>query len=599
MLSLFGFGAALAAEPEPSTEPPAPPVEAPADTAPTDPAPPAQVPPPTSTVDTPTPLAAAPPAPAARPQLGWSFQDDFKLRYWIKRDRLPNFPDKAVFNYAEQVNRLIGNFNLGKSSGFVQIDEVALFANHYYLDDELYAERDLTSPELWNPWPGSSYLNLEKVRFTYKTGKIVLDVGDTYAAFGRGLALNVNRNVDIDIDTSIQGAKLVAHAGDWDVTAIAGMLNRQQVFQENPNLGLRPDYRHGVAGFRVDRYGLGPASIGAHAVAYDFVQTPGAAGLAEYGTPDAVIGGANVELLGVGGLDWYVEGNAFGYPTTDLTGGVRGAPGYGLYASVAAYLGPTTWLLEGKRYTNTDRMNTLVAGELYRVSVPPTLEYERVITEDSSAAVASNDIWGTRLRCDISAIPGVLTPYVAVQFARDLDLGTLHFNTVPETIIDPIIGVEALGETMSLIANAGYRTDDRDGTDWGSDRMLYGDLDWKFPLPWHLEGDATVAGRYFSWGKNPLQQADFQTIESAVTVQHGSEVAVIGYLDYTNNPLVNTIGNLNDRTYGAVEVQIKPKPAWTFKAFYGAYKAGIRCSGGQCRQLPGFEGARVTASLSF
>ena len=62
---------------------------------------------------------------------------------------------------------------------------------------------------------------------------------------------------------------------------------------------------------------------------------------------------------------------------------------------------------------------------------------------------------------------------------------------------------------------------------------------------------------------------------------------------------MNTVGNLGQSTYGAAEIQVKPKSSWTFKAFYGAYKAGIRCSGGQCRQLPGFEGARVTASITF
>jgi NADH-quinone oxidoreductase subunit L len=39
--------------------------------------------------------------------------------------------------------------------------------------------------------------------------------------------------------------------------------------------------------------------------------------------------------------------------------------------------------------------------------------------------------------------------------------------------------------------------------------------------------------------------------------------------------------------------------ALTIKAFYGAYKSGIRCSGGQCRVLPGFEGARVSLVASF
>jgi len=51
--------------------------------------------------------------------------------------------------------------------------------------------------------------------------------------------------------------------------------------------------------------------------------------------------------------------------------------------------------------------------------------------------------------------------------------------------------------------------------------------------------------------------------------------------------------------YGAGEVQYKPNSALTLSAFAGAYKAGIRCSGGQCRALPGFDGARFTLSGTF
>ena len=58
-------------------------------------------------------------------------------------------------------------------------------------------------------------------------------------------------------------------------------------------------------------------------------------------------------------------------------------------------------------------------------------------------------------------------------------------------------------------------------------------------------------------------------------------------------------GNLGEDLYGAVELQWKPQPATTLKAFYGAYRAGIRCAGGQCRQLPGFNGAKVALTTTF
>ena len=110
-------------------------------------------------------------------------------------------------------------------------------------------------------WPLFSryvYFNLEKLRATWTKGPVSVSIGDVYASFGRGLALQANRNVEIDIDTSIQGLQVKWQPGLWDLQALFGQLNRQQVFQDNPNLGLFGDRRHTVGALRVERYGLGP-----------------------------------------------------------------------------------------------------------------------------------------------------------------------------------------------------------------------------------------------------------------------------------------------------------------------------------------------------
>jgi hypothetical protein len=63
--------------------------------------------------------------------------NDFEFRYWVRDQRVPSFPDRAVFNYMEQVNRTNISIGKGKWSAWAQIDQVALFANRYRLDGEL------------------------------------------------------------------------------------------------------------------------------------------------------------------------------------------------------------------------------------------------------------------------------------------------------------------------------------------------------------------------------------------------------------------------------------------------------------------------------
>jgi hypothetical protein len=561
---------------------------------------------------------AAPPPATEEARTPWSLAgtEDAEIRYWTSDARLPGYPDNAVFNYVEQVNRVTVNGSQSLPSGatnsiFLQVDEVALFANRYRMDGRIVEENDLTADALLSPYPCCVYANVEKVRLQRDGKTSSWALGDSYVAFGRGTALNLNRNVDIDIDTSIQGVRTMFRPGAWDVQAVIGTVNRQQVFQDNPNRALKPDMRHGVGGFRVDRYGLGPANVGLHGVAWDFVTEEGFDGFGTLGTLDAYVGGGSVEAVGVLGLDTFFEADGVFYPAQSLVG-VNAASetpeasgGYTLYLSSSAYVGKTTWLFEAKRYKDAERLNGLLGQEGYKVSVPPTLEYERVITEDSSAALGSNDITGARLRVDITAIPVKLVPYVSLAAYHDADVEGLHFNDVAENIVHPVVGVEAVGDEWALLLNGGYRLDDRAGGDFGADRQTHTDIDVKFPIAGKWQGDVTAAFERYQWGKNPIQQQDYSEIESAITIQRGSDVSFIFYTDYSDNPLVNSIGNLDgflffdERNYAAFEVQVKPADAWTIKAFYGAYKAGIRCSGGQCRQLPGFEGARVSVVGNF
>lgn len=548
-------------------------------------------------------LAQEPPEEASG-QASVSFTDDFELRYWTSELRLPDPADVPVFDYVEQVNRLNANATAGKWTFAAQVDEVALFADRYYLDDELFLERDLTSEGLPNVFPGrladTAYLNLEKVRATFEDEWGTVSFGDSYVAFGRGMALNLNRNVDIDIDTSIQGAKAVLRPGSWDITLVAGQANKQQVFQDNPNIEIVGDRRHLVAGIRAERFGLGPANLGAHGVVYDFVAEPGwKASVEELAPFDAVVGGVTAELIGVGGIDTYFEGDLFGYGKDQpAVPGQDSNLGYGLYASASAYPGPFVVLVEGKRYSQAERLNATLGTEQYEVAVAPTLEYERVITEDSSAALNSNDVWGGRIQVDWAAVAGKVVPYVAVATFRDLDVEGAHFNEVPETIVHPTAGVEWIDGELSVLLNVGYRVDDRDGSDAGADRQTHGDLSFNFPLPGRFVGYVSAQAERFQWGVNPLQQQDYFEAETGYTLAWKSLAGTL-FLDTTTNPLVTTTGNVTDTVYAAGELQVKPGKAWTIKALYGSQKAGIRCSGGQCRQLPGFEGGRLSVVGTF
>ncbi len=542
---------------------------------------------------------------------------DLEIRYHQNDDLLPNFEDRSgVLDYFEQVERV--NLLLTRESLSVglQVDQAAFFANKYVLDGEEIIERPLYDQTQWtSPWD-SALVRLEKAFVEKRWNRFELVVGDTYASFGRGIALNIVKNTNIDIDTSIRGAKLAWLGADADVTVVSGLSNTQDISQDNPNLLVTRDVPHMVTGIRGSHYALGPVQAGLHGVVYRFGREAerDIPAVGRYGGGlDALAAGADTSFTALG-TDWAFEGDVFQYLVPELSGLVEGQSrlGWAGYGSATFYPGPFTVLAEAKATRDTERLMAFSTPENWEVANVPTLEYEMVITEDSAATVNSNDVIGARVRVDYAAIPAVLTPYVSFAGFRDEEVGGLHFNKSPETIGHAITGVEWVKDRKIVIVNTGYRMDVRDVAAEGADRMAHLDAEIQLPLGPEDGLEIALNGRRFWWGNNEFQQENFLEMNNAVAWHRGEKWVFLVYQDFTDNPVITSRGNIpievsstseeappDQYLYGAGEVIWHPNSASTLRFFYGAYKAGIRCSGGQCRSLPGFEGGRVSWQTVF
>lgn len=525
--------------------------------------------------------------------------EEFRFRHYQSDQRLPDFPDEPVFDYQEAVQRLVVIGGAAPLTLGAQLDAVALFSNQYELDGVLTAERELFGDGLMGVHP-NWWFGLEKAWATGSGGPVRWTVGDSYAAFGRGLALNVVKNTDIDIDTSLRGLHGAVAAGDWEVAVVSAFANPQQVRLENPNVAMKADRPHAVHGLRVDRYGR--VHLGAHGVAYQFARelSPDQDPFATLaGGVDAGVVGATVEASSVGPFDLGAEFDWIGYEADDI----EVESGYAGYLSAAAYPGVASILVEGKVYRDTEWLNQLSGLEGYELATGPSLEYERAITEDSSATLNSNDIAGGRVRADFALGKGgsLVTPYVSAAAFRDQDLGGVHFNQAPETVVHGLGGIVAVIGEFHMLANAGYRVDLRDDAPAANpgDSTLHADLTLTIPLPHHLSLELAPSVLQYHWGENPVQQTDYVDVSSTTALKIGTPWALLVYADYSDNPLITSTGNVSESVYMAGEVQWQPTSATTLKLFYGAYRAGIRCAGGQCRSLPGFEGARASFTANF
>lgn len=538
--------------------------------------------------------------------------------------------------FIEEVTRIVGRANKDRWSFDLQLDQLAFIPLPHIID----GERKGYTPNMQGPCPGPAetcltnpfreatndrlYMNPEKVAVTYKGEDFQLTFGDFYASFGVGAVMNINRNVDNDVDTSIQGVKVVAQPGDWKITGLAGTLNRQQVFQDQPNFGLLDgDTRHIVAGVRAERYRIGATTLGAHGVMYNYVDNQGDVDSLEKGlqgpinalgqTPDALIGGATV-ATSIGGVDVNFEADGFAYPQADLHPNIYNPqeevqPGLALYGSGLWFVGATTWSLEMRHFKNVYRLNNPIPVQYgYTIVAPPTLELERAINIDTAAVTGSNDLTGGLLRVDIMA-SDIATPYVAFGVSRDEDLvNAAQKAPAPETILQVQSGAEIFDAHWSLILETTARIDMRDKSESGEafkpDKQLYGAADIKAPLPVLAGTQISLIGHVFDPGQQSggFEPDAWHEFNVSVSVLATPDIGVTGFFDHTTNPVAGTNGNLSeewDHAYGAVEFFWKPSSSWTVKAFHGGYAAGIRCSGGQCRNVPAFTGSRLAVVGTF
>jgi hypothetical protein len=533
---------------------------------------------------------------AARPPPTWGLHGthDVRARYWMLDARLPNFEDRRILDYVEIVDHLDLKASSDRWTAAIRGDAVSLLANRYVLDGVLTYEHELVPDTMRGP-TADTWLALEKASLEHRGQHLTLTMGDRWVSFGRGLALNLVKNTDMDIDTSLRGGHASWHGTSVDTTAVVGVTNPQQVLLENPNVRLLPDDGHVVAGVRVERFGR--VALGAHAVGVQF-HPPNTADA--WTRPlGARVAGATVDAPGLAGIDVFAEVDTFFYDED----AIPVDRGWAAYASAGAYPGRFQVLAEVRAAHAAEYLNAYAVG--YELAAGPTLEYERVITEDSAAAVNSNDIVGGRLRVDGRWGEGehAFLPYLALAAFHDRDLGGLHFNRSPERILHPTFGAQILrGETHALL-NAGVRADLREGatSDGGldADRMAHLDLDLSFPIAGAVSLEIAPSAQAFGWGENLQQQGDFVNLSNTVAVKFGPRWALMAYNDYSDNDLIRSTGNLGEHLYGALEAQWIPTPGHTLKLFGGAYRAGIRCAGGQCRSLPGFEGVRLGYTGNF
>lgn len=106
---------------------------------------------------------------------------------------------------------------------------------------------------------------------------------------------------------------------------------------------------------------------------------------------------------------------------------------------------------------------------------------------------------------------------------------------------------------------------------------------------------ATVTS--FDQHDNELGGFDFESAQGIFSVDWRAKVSVSAIWDHTTDPTQVDENGQPIQDWLSGEISVRPTQRFQFRASYGSEKGGVRCTGGVCRVINPFQGARVTLEV--
>lgn len=537
----------------------------------------------------------------------WSLNEEGVFRTWEDNGETVNRREDLI----DGMNRLLGVVTRGGFEAGAQLDVAyATPAERAALTEDLVAPPPGATTSLLakdDADEGLEYgIVLEKKHFRWSGQNVTAEVGDTYRAVGRGLALALVKNTELDIDTSLEGAGLDLRFAGFELAGFGGYSNPQTVSAAFSN-HLRRDPRDVIAGGRVAW--SGPVDLFAGGVTFQWDPEAVSQLIIEgqlYEPETATVGGGGFSLpdFGNGLGDLYVEGMGVVHDGKDFEGNDERYDGWGAYAAANFYLGAVTLTLEGKSYRNLEMLNVRQSeGAVpYDYSTPPTLEKENVVGYNVAKAVNSNDVHGGKVSVSFPLVRGTLGRLTWLRLddmGHRLDETGSDVVDENESIHHGYVSVEKRGENFYCQVTVGGRNETRMADPDVREVLVHADADLLLPL--YTGASLEMKALSYRQTETSARTGFERTVDTnqfVVSMRPLRWASVAALLDTSTDDRVTTgfgarPGNLSDQTFGAVEITVDPTEKSTARLFAGATQGGLKCSGGTCRVVPAFEGVRV------
>lgn len=446
---------------------------------------------------------------------------------------------------------------------------------------------------------------LEKLSASYIGRDVEVTLGDFYVNLGRGLVLSIRKIDELGVDTTLTGAKLLVHKGDWSATVVGGYTNVQNFDQARAQwIDESNDLVTGASvGYRIARkltltanamFGIPTCATAARCTVDPYTQAGGAYVFRPGLAVDAP------RLLPWMGLylEYARRQDGRSTPVAGLAAddGSKRTDGNALYGAIDFFLGAINLQLEGKWYDNyqpwhagADPFGSLV------YMVPPTLERIKIQLNNNTDIIAGRAKVSTRLSRKASV-------YVSGQLAQ-----SRPSQGAEDSLVDLVGGGEIRWNDgrSHFFPTVEYRNEHQNAKG-GLAPLLEEELvaiEWDFsqelPRRFALDSEAQIWFRkkpnelvtYLPTGQvaGTLDQNGWVEGQAYLKLAWASKLALVLGYEFTsaNNQRLFTHDFLN------AQLKWNITPGTSITATGGGYRGGLKCVSGVCRVFPPFQGAML------
>jgi hypothetical protein len=441
---------------------------------------------------------------------------------------------------------------------------------------------------------------LEKVSLKGKFKNYGMDfvIGDYHISQGKGIALSINKQDDLGIDTTLRGINTNFKYKPLKFNVFAGLVNNTNI--DNTNNEIYGDKDDFIAGSSIEMEILKKTFI--LSANYNFIRFKEQSFTDENPKPQGYeahklhVFGGNLQYNFSDNIKFYFEYDKI-IDDFYLENAKKDNP-YAIYASFYWALKRLVLTQEFKRYKDfqigfkTDVYNSSWNYALDSIfyNSPPTLERQGEKIKD-----IAGDIWGIRTNLKYKLTDN-LKPYLNYLYsmsyshkdrrAHHFYIGSEYYFNNLKSKIDLSLSVRFENDEIYDEASKSDDTDNYYGFEFDSGFYINSFISFDLKGHYHKMEKSII---------NENRTDNFDDFELQATIILFKNL-FLSYL-YNKYNFTQEVGDKHD--YNAFDLKYKFMGENYLKLFYGSIRGGIKCVGGVCKDYPEFNGIKVEVLLAF